>query len=92
VQCNRPARKAEDVGTKLTVGSDLDCSGRQGTNLSRLSSITDQEFNLQARIRLGKGNQDRHGELQMKANELEKLYAAHKLTSSRRVKPTDCFL
>jgi len=25
----------------------------------------------------------------MKANELEKLYAAHKLTSSRRVKPTD---
>jgi hypothetical protein len=89
VQRNRPARKAEDVGRKVTAGSDSDCSGRQGTTLSRQSSITDQEFNLQARIRPGKGNQDRHGELQMKANELEKLYAAHKLTSSRRVKPTD---
>ncbi|KAK8460831.1 hypothetical protein SEVIR_2G399200v4 [Setaria viridis] len=89
VQRNRPARKAEDVGRKVTAGSDSDCSGRQGTNLSRQSSITDQELNMQARIRPGKGNQDRHGELQMKANELEKLYAAHKLTSSRRVKPTD---
>ncbi|GJN33095.1 hypothetical protein PR202_gb21659 [Eleusine coracana subsp. coracana] len=39
--------------------------------------------------RPAKGNQDRHGELQMKANELEKLYAAHKLTSSRRGKSTD---
>ncbi|CAL5084053.1 unnamed protein product [Urochloa decumbens] len=89
VQRNRLARKAEDVGRKVTAGSDSDCSGRQGTNLSRQSSITDQELNLQARARPGKGNQDRHGELQMKANELEKLYAAHKLTSSRRVKPTD---
>ncbi|CAO1939477.1 unnamed protein product [Urochloa humidicola] len=89
VQRNRLARKAEDVGRKVTAGSDSDCSGRQGTNLSRQSSITDQELNLQARARPGKGSQDRHGELQMKANELEKLYAAHKLTSSRRVKPTD---
>ena len=88
-QRNRLARKAEDVGRKVTAGSDSDCSGRQGTNLSRQSSITEQELNLQARVRPGKGNQDRHGELQMKANELEKLYAAHKLTSSRRVKPTD---
>ncbi|KAF8668738.1 hypothetical protein HU200_051924 [Digitaria exilis] len=89
LQRNRLARKAEDVGRKVTVGSDSDCSGHRGTNLSRQSSITDQELNLQARVRSGKGNQDRHGELQMKANELEKLYAAHKLTSSRRVKPTD---
>ena len=88
-QRNRLARKAEDVVRKVTAGSDSDCSGRQGTNLSRQSSITEQELNLQARVRPGKGNQDRHGELQMKANELEKLYAAHKLTSSRRVKPTD---
>ncbi|KAE8771627.1 hypothetical protein D1007_56482 [Hordeum vulgare] len=36
-----------------------------------------------------KGNQDRHDELQMKANELEKLFAAHKLTTSRRGKSTD---
>ncbi|OEL21895.1 hypothetical protein BAE44_0017089 [Dichanthelium oligosanthes] len=90
LQRNRLPRKAEDVGRKVTAGSDSDCSGRQGTNLSRQSSITDQELNLQARVmRPGKGNQDRHGELQMKANELEKLYAAHKLTSSRRNKPTD---
>nr|QFR35784.1 erect panicle 2 protein [Chandrasekharania keralensis] len=90
LQRNRLARKVEDVGRKVTAGSDSDCSGRQGTNLSRQSSITDQELNLQARVmRPGKGNQDRHGELQMKANELEKLYAEHKLTSSRRGKPTD---
>ncbi|KAG2646802.1 hypothetical protein PVAP13_2KG553900 [Panicum virgatum] len=88
-QRNRVARKAEDVVRKVTAGSDSDCSGRQGTNLSRQSSITEQELNLQARVRPGKRNQDRHGELQMKANELEKLYAAHKLTSSQRVKPTD---
>ncbi|XP_066391220.1 COP1-interacting protein 7-like [Miscanthus floridulus] len=90
LQRNRLPRKAEDVGRKVTAGSDSDCSARQGTNLSRQSSITDQELNLQARvIRPGKGNQDRHGELQMKANELEKLFAEHKLTSSRRGKPTD---
>nr|QFR35786.1 erect panicle 2 protein [Jansenella griffithiana] len=90
LQRNHLPRKAEDVGRKVTAGSDSDCSGRQGTNLSRQSSITDQELNLQARVmRPGKGNQDRHGELQMKANELEKLYAEHKLTSSRRGKPTD---
>ncbi|CAD6217121.1 unnamed protein product [Miscanthus lutarioriparius] len=90
LQQNRLPRKAEDVGRKVTAGSDSDCSARQGTNLSRQSSITDQELNLQARVmRPGKGNQDRHGELQMKANELEKLFAEHKLTSSRRGKPTD---
>ncbi|CAD6223069.1 unnamed protein product [Miscanthus lutarioriparius] len=90
LQRNRLPRKAEDVGRKVTAGSDSDCSARQGTNLSRQSSITDQELNLQARVmRPGKGNQDRHGELHMKANELEKLFAEHKLTSSRRGKPTD---
>uniref|UniRef100_A0A0D9X1H1 Uncharacterized protein n=1 Tax=Leersia perrieri TaxID=77586 RepID=A0A0D9X1H1_9ORYZ len=36
-----------------------------------------------------KGGQDRHDELQKKANELEKLFAAQKLTSSRRGKSTD---
>ncbi|WVZ66678.1 hypothetical protein U9M48_015867 [Paspalum notatum var. saurae] len=90
LQRNRLPRKTEDVGRKVTAGSDSDCSGRQGTNLSRQSSITDQELNLQARVmRPGRGNQDRHGELQTKANELEKLYAEHKLTSYRRIKPTD---
>ncbi|CAM0906752.1 unnamed protein product [Alopecurus aequalis] len=45
----------------------------------------------QTRItRPAKGNQDRHDELQMKANELEKLFAAHKLTTTtRRGKSTD---
>lgn len=90
LQRNRLPRKAEDVGRKVAAGSDSDCSGRQATNLSRQSSITDQELNFQTKVmRPGRGNQDRHGELQMKANELEKLYAEHKLTSSRRVKPTD---
>ncbi|KAL6656960.1 hypothetical protein ACP70R_004740 [Stipagrostis hirtigluma subsp. patula] len=90
LQRKRQPRKTEDVGRKVTAGSDSDCSGRQGTSLSRQSSTADQDFNLQARvIRPAKGNQDRHDELQMKANELEKLYAAHKLTSSRRGKSTD---
>ncbi|ONM25319.1 hypothetical protein ZEAMMB73_Zm00001d006864 [Zea mays] len=90
LQRNRLPRKAEDVGRKVTGGSDSDSSGRQGTNLSRQSSITIQELNFQARVMgPGKGNQDRHGELQMKANELEKLFAEHKLISSRRGKPTD---
>uniref|UniRef100_A0A0A9CYD8 Uncharacterized protein n=1 Tax=Arundo donax TaxID=35708 RepID=A0A0A9CYD8_ARUDO len=90
LQCNRLPRKAEDEGRKVMIGSDSDCSGRQGTSLSRQSSNADQELNLQARLtRPAKGNQDRHDQLQMKANELEKLYAAHKLTSSRRGKSTD---
>ncbi|XP_062189457.1 uncharacterized protein LOC133892602 [Phragmites australis] len=90
LQRNRLPRKAEDVGRKVMIGSDSDCSGRQGTSLSRQSSNADQELNLQAKVtRPAKGNQDRHDQLQMKANELEKLYAAHKLTSSRRGKSTD---
>ncbi|KAL6855892.1 hypothetical protein ACP4OV_018694 [Aristida adscensionis] len=89
LQRNRRARKAEDVGRKVT-GSDSDCSRHQGTSLSRQSSTADQDLNLQARVtRPAKGNQVGHEELQMKANELEKLYAAHKLTSSRRGKSTD---
>ncbi|OAY76431.1 hypothetical protein ACMD2_08296 [Ananas comosus] len=47
-------------------------------------------------MRPSKGNQELNDELQMKANELEKLFAAHKLrvqndqmTSSRRSKPSD---
>ncbi|KAG8079735.1 hypothetical protein GUJ93_ZPchr0007g6203 [Zizania palustris] len=40
-------------------------------------------------MKLTKGNQDRHDELQMKANELEKLFAEHKLSSSWRSKSTD---
>ncbi|XP_062186855.1 COP1-interacting protein 7-like [Phragmites australis] len=90
LQRNCLPRKAEDVGRKVVIGSDSDCSGRQGKSLSRQSSKADQELNLQARAtRPTKGNQDRHDQLQMKANELEKLYAAHKLTSSRRGKSTD---
>ncbi|KAG8099372.1 hypothetical protein GUJ93_ZPchr0013g33765 [Zizania palustris] len=40
-------------------------------------------------MRPSKGSQDRHDELQMKANELEKLFAEHKLSSSRRGKSSD---
>ncbi|KAG1366406.1 hypothetical protein COCNU_13G001960 [Cocos nucifera] len=47
-------------------------------------------------VRLSKGNQELNDELQMKANELEKLFAAHKLrvqsdqmAASRRSKPSD---
>jgi hypothetical protein len=89
MQRNRVPIKADNMGRKVISGSDSDCSGRQGSNLSRQSSNAEQELNSQAKVRPAKGNQDRHGELQMKANELEKLYAAHKLTSSRRGKSTD---
>ncbi|TVU37929.1 hypothetical protein EJB05_11273 [Eragrostis curvula] len=90
VSLQRNRLPADDIGRKVINGSDSDCSGRQGTNLSRQSSNADQELNLQARVmRPGKGSQDRHGELQTMANELDKLYAAHKLTSSRRGKATD---
>ncbi|XP_062087883.1 uncharacterized protein LOC133794585 isoform X2 [Humulus lupulus] len=48
------------------------------------------------RVRQTKGNQERNDELKMKANELEKLYAEHKLrvpgdqsSSARRSKPAD---
>jgi hypothetical protein len=89
LQRNRLPNKADNLGRKVMSSSDSDCSDRQGTNLSRQSSNADQELNLQAKVRPAKGIQNRHGELQMKANELEKLYAAHKLTSSRRGKSTD---
>ncbi|KAF0908127.1 hypothetical protein E2562_022945 [Oryza meyeriana var. granulata] len=104
-------RKVEDAGRKVAAGSEIliqsDCSGRQGTNLSRQSSNAEQELSLhggkvklvsdgnavpleQTRVmRPAKGSQDRHDELQKKANELEKLFAAQKLTSSRRGKSTD---
>uniref|UniRef100_A0ACD5WNV5 Uncharacterized protein n=1 Tax=Avena sativa TaxID=4498 RepID=A0ACD5WNV5_AVESA len=96
------ARRKVAVGSEML--SPPDYSGRQGTNLSRQSSNAEQELNLlggkvksvndgnavpleQTRVtRPAKGNQD---ELQMKANELEKLFAAHKLTTTRRGKSTD---
>ncbi|KQK15129.1 uncharacterized protein LOC100830570 isoform X1 [Brachypodium distachyon] len=98
-------RKVEDARRKVAVGSELlppsDKSGRRGINLSRQSSNAEQELSLHevkvksvndgnvVPLRPAKGNQDRHDELQMKANELEKLFAAHMLTTSRRGKPTD---
>ncbi|XP_040381701.1 uncharacterized protein LOC102709758 [Oryza brachyantha] len=104
-------RKVEDAGRKVAANSEIppqsEFSGRQGTNLSRQSSNSEQELSLhggkvklisdgnavpleQTRVmRPTKGSQDRHDELQKKANELEKLFAAQKLTSSRRGKSTD---
>uniref|UniRef100_A0A0E0LNB5 Uncharacterized protein n=1 Tax=Oryza punctata TaxID=4537 RepID=A0A0E0LNB5_ORYPU len=91
------------AGSEILPQSD--CSVRQGTNLSRQSSNAEQELSfhgskvklisdgnavpLEQAKRPPKGSQDRHDELQKKANELEKLFAAQKLTSSRRGKSTD---
>lgn len=41
------------------------------------------------RVRQPKGNQELNDELKMKANELEKLFAAHKSSSARKNKPAD---
>ncbi|XP_052162623.1 uncharacterized protein LOC127779764 [Oryza glaberrima] len=91
------------AGSEILPQSD--CSIHQGTNLSRQSSSAEQELSLHGgKVKLisdgnavpleqtkrpTKGSQDRHDELQKKANELEKLFAAQKLTSSRRGKSTD---
>uniref|UniRef100_A0A0E0EEC5 Uncharacterized protein n=1 Tax=Oryza meridionalis TaxID=40149 RepID=A0A0E0EEC5_9ORYZ len=91
------------AGSEILPQSD--CSIHQGTNLSRQSSNAEQELSLHGgKVKLfsdgnvvpleqtkrpTKGSQDRHDELQKKANELEKLFAAQKLTSSRRGKSTD---
>ncbi|KAI3980207.1 hypothetical protein MKX01_033348 [Papaver californicum] len=93
--------KIDEAGKKMQFGgypAGEDDSSFQGMKLQRQSSAPEQ-IDVSAHSQKGKtskGNQDRNDELQMKADELEKLFAAHKLrvpgdqstTTSRRSKPT----
>ncbi|KAI3830604.1 hypothetical protein MKX03_016436 [Papaver bracteatum] len=93
--------KIDEAGKKMQFGgypSGEDDSSFQGIKLQRQSSAP-EHIDVLAHPQKGKtskGNQDRNDELQMKADELEKLFAAHKLrvpgdqstTTSRRSKPT----
>ncbi|KAI3904831.1 hypothetical protein MKW92_041058 [Papaver armeniacum] len=92
--------KIDEAGKKMQFGGypyGEDDSSFQGMKLQRQSSAPEQ-IDVLAQPQKGKtskGNQDRNDELQMKADELEKLFAAHKLrvpgdqstTTSRRSKP-----
>ncbi|KAI3933869.1 hypothetical protein MKX01_028195 [Papaver californicum] len=92
--------KIDEAGKKMQFGgypAGEDDSSFQGMKLQQQSSAPEQ-IDISAQPQKGKtskGNQDRNDELQMKADELEKLFAAHKLrvpgestTTSRRSKPT----
>ncbi|KAF9616099.1 hypothetical protein IFM89_028565 [Coptis chinensis] len=70
-------------------------SGLEQTEMFQ-DSAKDGQYNEVSKARQLKGNQELNEELQMKADELEKLFAAHKLrvsgsqlVSSRRVSPVD---
>ncbi|MCL7043306.1 hypothetical protein MKW94_011167, partial [Papaver nudicaule] len=93
--------KVDEAGKKMQFGgyaAGEDESSFQGMKLQRQSSAPEQ-IDVSAQPQKGKiskGSQDRNDELQMKADELEKLFAAHKLrvpgdqstTTIRRSKPT----
>ncbi|KAI3864328.1 hypothetical protein MKW92_047808 [Papaver armeniacum] len=76
--------KIDEAGKKMQFGGypyGEDDSSFQGMKLQRQSSAPEQ-IDVLAQPQKGKtskGNQDRNDELQMKADELEKLFAAHKL-------------
>lgn len=72
-------------------------AGKRGSdNQESFTSFSTAPIEQVQRVRQSKGNQELNDELKMKANELEKLFAEHKLrvpgdlsTSSRRSKPAD---
>jgi hypothetical protein len=94
------ARKKSAVGSELLPPSDYSGRqgtnlSRQSSNAEqelsllggKIKSANDGNAVTLEHTRVTrpvKGNQDQHDELQMKANELEKLFAAHKLTTTRR--------
>ena len=77
--------------------SKLDNPGKKiSETIESVSTISTTPLEQVQRVRQSKGNQELNDELKMKANELEKLFAEHKLrapgdqsSSARRNKPAD---
>lgn len=86
-----------DESSSLYGNTKPSFSGKRGSvNQENITSILTPPVEQLQRVRQSKGNQELNDELKMKANELEKLFAEHKLrvpgdqsTSSRRIKPAD---
>ncbi|KAF5733480.1 hypothetical protein HS088_TW17G01024 [Tripterygium wilfordii] len=102
----KPVSVEAEHSKKLQGKRDVDCFVRGNTPVSaggkfsenKESHVTICSPSLEQaeRVRQPKGNQELNDELKMKANELEKLFAEHKLrvpvdnsTASRRSKPAD---
>ncbi|KAG7997340.1 hypothetical protein I3843_01G206800 [Carya illinoinensis] len=94
-----PTKKTQ--GRKDEIGpyeyTDLDYPGKKVSETQEsFSTISTMPSEQVQRVRQSKGNQELNDELKMKANELEKLFAEHKLrvpgdqsSSARRNKPAD---
>lgn len=92
-QVKKPGAKWEESG----IGSQLGSSGKGAReNEEAYSSTSSLPVDQVQRVRQPKGNLGSNDDLQMKANELEKLFAEHKLrgpgdqpNSARRTRPVD---
>ncbi|GLU14198.1 hypothetical protein SLE2022_307820 [Rubroshorea leprosula] len=93
-QIKKSQGRRED-GSSVFANSKLILPGKNGTDNEESFSTTVSVEKVQ-RVRQSRGNQELHDELKMKANELEKLFAEHKLRvpsdqfgSTRRGKPAE---
>ncbi|KAL5583427.1 hypothetical protein UlMin_015869 [Ulmus minor] len=86
-----------DESSLAYENSNLDFTAKKASvNQESFSTVSKPPVDQVQRVRQTKGNQELNDELKMKANELEKLFAEHKLrvpgdqsSSARRNKPAD---
>jgi hypothetical protein len=95
-QTKKSQGRRDEIGV-AGENSKLDNPGKKiSETLESVSTISTTPLEQVQRVRQSKGNQELNDELKMKANELEKLFAEHKLrvpgdqsSSARRNKPAD---
>ncbi|GMY34825.1 hypothetical protein FCV25MIE_34975 [Fagus crenata] len=95
-QIRKPQGRKDEIGFSYE-NSKLDYPGKKASETQEsFSTISTMPSEQVQRVRQSKGNQELNDELKIKANELEKLFAEHKLrvpgdqsSSARRSKPAD---
>ncbi|XVE51815.1 hypothetical protein DITRI_Ditri02bG0071200 [Diplodiscus trichospermus] len=93
-QGKKPRGRRDEGGS--FYANNMSVLGKKATEIEEKFSATMMPVDQTQRIRPSRGNQELNDELKLKANELEKLFAEHKLrlpgdqfSSSRRSKPSD---
>lgn len=99
-----PASSEQTMGTRSkrdeirggNESANMNLSGRKQVLESQDSTHVTVPLEQNQRVRQSKGNQEMHDELKLKADELEKLFAEHKLRvpgdqsgTARRIEPAD---
>ncbi|KAF5732098.1 hypothetical protein HS088_TW18G00787 [Tripterygium wilfordii] len=93
---NKKLQGNQDAGGFIHGNMSVSAGGKFSENQEPYVTMSSPPLEQVQRVRQPKGNQERNDELKMKANELEKLFAQHKLrvpvdnsTASRRSKHAD---